>query len=341
MPDPFGLFVNRVNELMNFMELVHDDSATVSKTRYFHGEVGIGKTFLLDFLRNKLCYFQDWNFLKNKAQLAVGPELLRVLTREDFDKGSPKKLPVAYLDFSSAPSSTLTPQSTLPALLSLQHQLAEDGLRFPHFVYASMLFLVRNGEAGKELWNKGLPNDEMNLAQQTLSAISGEEVPFANLARAMIKVTEKIFGAKIGEKLRERKMDPDELKGLHSLDSRKPSLIEDELPRLFAKDLRHALTNSAHLRVLLFFDSHDAFWGVGEREISEYLFHARDEWFRRLLIHLKPEKKILVLIAGEEPPAWDQALLHPIPKADVELVPVGGIAEQDAHSYLSAAGVDS
>lgn len=57
-----------------------------------------------------------------------------------------------------------------------------------------------------------------------------------------------------------------------------------ELPRFFAEDLNLAMTmEGAPARVLLFFDTHEAFWGQ-QRDLANEIYFERDDRFRRMLV---------------------------------------------------------
>jgi hypothetical protein len=122
-----------------------------------------------------------------------------------------------------------------------------------------------------------------------------------------------------------------------------PDLIE-QMPRLFAADLRAALGEKArHERVVLLFDTHEAFFGEAIAD-PQALLHAdllmRDEWLRSLLGHLPLEAGVVAVVAGRTRPPWASAAVVAIPDAFVDARPVGSLAAVDALAYLEKSGVE-
>ena len=87
-----------------------------------------------------------------------------------------------------------------------------------------------------------------------------------------------------------------------------------ELPALLASDLscsvRHELGPA---RIVLLFDSHDAFWRPTEGAVSSSYFHLHDAWLRRLLAELDRGAGITAVVSGRTKPLWSRAVDAPIP----------------------------
>jgi tetratricopeptide (TPR) repeat protein len=116
--------------------------------------------------------------------------------------------------------------------------------------------------------------------------------------------------------------------------------LPNKLPELFADDLNEAMKlPNAPRRLVLFFDTHEAFWG-GHRDRRGDQYYARDEWFRRLLNKLDYKAGIIAVVAGRELPHWaDKGVPIPISPDRINPHRVGHLAPADALHYLERAGV--
>ncbi len=81
-----------------------------------------------------------------------------------------------------------------------------------------------------------------------------------------------------------------------------------------------------HRRVVLLFDTHEAFFGEAIADPGT-LLHAdylmRDEWLRSLLGHLPLEAGVVAVVAGRTRPPWASAPVAAIPDAFVDCVAGG------------------
>ena len=101
-------------------------------------------------------------------------------------------------------------------------------------------------------------------------------------------------------------MDAEEILSL----APEPDLIQ-QMPRLFAADMAGAVGETGrHQRVVLLFDTHEAFFGEAIADPAA-LVHAdflmRDEWLRGLLGHLPLDAGVVAVVAGRTRPAWAHA----------------------------------
>jgi hypothetical protein len=122
-----------------------------------------------------------------------------------------------------------------------------------------------------------------------------------------------------------------------------PDLIQ-QMPRLFAVDLRHAVgEQDRYGRVVLLFDTHEAFFGEAVAD-PQALVHAdylmRDEWLRSLLGHLPLEDGVVAVVAGRIRPPWGNAPTAAIPDEFIDAWPVGHLGAAEAVAYLEKAGVE-
>jgi ADP-ribosylglycohydrolase len=124
--------------------------------------------------------------------------------------------------------------------------------------------------------------------------------------------------------------------------SAEPELLE-ALPRYFAEDLNAAAATESVPRIVLFFDTHEAFWGEHLVPTDHTLSAgalARDEWLRTLLTSLDLPRGIVPVVAGRQPPQWSRASRAGIADEHVQTVPIGPLSPSDADWYLEAAGID-
>jgi tetratricopeptide (TPR) repeat protein len=107
------------------------------------------------------------------------------------------------------------------------------------------------------------------------------------------------------------------------------------LPALFAEDLSAAMgLEHAPPRAVLFFDTHEAFWGQ-EHLDSDELFFQRDEWLRRLLLPLVQHPAgVIAVVAGRNVPRWPEASRWTIDGATIELYALDGLSDEDARAFL-------
>jgi len=96
-----------------------------------------------------------------------------------------------------------------------------------------------------------------------------------------------------------RKIDEEHVREMQRMDPETD--LYPLLPDLFAEDLNASMAlEGAPERVVLFFDSHEAFWYVSDRRFSDEKYFIKDEWLRRLLCALDLRKGIVVVVAGRE-----------------------------------------
>jgi tetratricopeptide (TPR) repeat protein len=112
---------------------------------------------------------------------------------------------------------------------------------------------------------------------------------------------------------------------------------------LLARDLNEAMDQpGAPERIVLFFDTHEAFWGEA-RSLPNETYFLRDEWLRKLLLNLHLAKGIVAVVAGREPPRWAEAgRVKPriaIPQQYLCTKRVGNLTREHALAYLQQEAV--
>lgn len=330
--------LGRDHDIVTFLEDVHNRLDTSQNIRFVSGIQGIGKSFLLDFLRRNLAFWQDWEYIKG---LDDAKRKNFVPSHVDIEQGLVPRLPTAFLDFTDPPKGIDIPQDPIHALLSLVRQYSAFGLEFHYFSFGALLYLTRRGDLGDDAWKTGFPHDEFGLAIELLRSIQAGEIPGTGLLRAGIKIWEKVWGSNIGKKWYKRGLDSEVVSALFRLDPQRPLEVLKELPSLFAKDLQRNLAKpNPPNRILLFLDAHEALWaGPNTRAASRYDLFSRDEWLRRLLRELSTQPRILVVVTGDSPPLWHEATTLSIARNELENTSLNGFEGSTAKDFLKGYNV--
>jgi hypothetical protein len=136
-----------------------------------------------------------------------------------------------------------------------------------------------------------------------------KEVPGAGLAKAVFCLFHERLRDKFTLYMSARKIDEEQVQEIMSMDPE--SDLYGLFPALFAEDLNASMTlQGAPQRVVLFFDTHEAFWEVSERRFSDEKYLLGDEWLRRLLSTLELSRGIIAVVAGREEPRWAEVERH-------------------------------
>jgi tetratricopeptide (TPR) repeat protein len=323
------LFTDRKEAAHRFASYLNDEPPKES-VLFFYGDGGNGKSLLLRFLRESCCKRlrpEDWDRIKNLPEDEFLPEL-----QSTSQVGS---LPVAALDFVH-----LDDRRPFEALLKLHRNLASThSMRFPVFDFACVWYLKQTKRLDKEQLKDLFPSEEMDfvfeIADACLSSFKG------SLVKAVLALFNKHLATGIREDftlwMHKRKLTEKQLDEIQNWDP-EVDLVR-HLPEFFAADLNAAFSPGVPpKRIVLFFDTHEAFWGQ-ECDLSDALFFERDEWLRRLLLDLEFAKGIVVVAAGRDVPRWPEAREFAIPSEFLDLQMVWHLSERHALQYLDLAGV--
>jgi len=322
-------------EIKRFVKCLNDPSS--ERLLFFYGQAGTGKSSLLRFLLKYCCKKYDqaeW------ATLSKLPDEEFVAQVQLADSGEP--ILAALIDFGMPSRGYDRPVDSFYGLLMLRRAFA--ALSFPRFDFAFVWYLHKTKSLTDEQLNKLFPAENMH----SLSAIA--EIlrvgSFDFLTQTLLNPLSSEFGNRIKAYAQQRKLDASTLEAIKQM-TPESGLIND-LPRLFAEDLKLALEASGAAEgVALFFDTHEAFWGAHERELSEPLFSQRDEWLRRLLTELEingsekataEEKRIVSVVAGSEIPRWTTANKVKLPVEKFTHL-VDYLSEIEAARYLERSGI--
>jgi len=323
-------FTNRHQFTKQFAEYLND-SPPPTKILFFHGDGGNGKSLLLKFLREKYCkQFLPtiWQQLKTQSH----DELTTAI--EKVEQYTP--IPTALLDFGHNEQS----RDHFYSLLMLRRHLGiaakklKYKFKFPHYDFACVWYLHQSGKSKEEIKTL-FPPEEMELIGVIMDALA--QSFWANLIRSIISTLTKYSGLHLGLAWQQLGLDKHWVEQIKAMNPDK-ALI-NQLPHWFAQDLNAIMqTDNAPSRIVLFFDTHDAFWGH-EHNLPQESFFYRDEWLRQLLSDLELSTGIMVVIAGREEPRWANSPKFMISQEKIETQLVWPLSEADALIYLQNADI--
>jgi tetratricopeptide (TPR) repeat protein len=331
------LFTDRYSFTRLLAERINEDPAS-EKVLFFQGAGGNGKSLLLRYLQAKMCKrltVEHWQQLKTQPDDVLAERLAKL--------GPTGHLPVptALLDFGVTPPRVEDqPRNPFYGLLGLRRRLAEsaDGmggqkwrLRFPLYDFACIWYLHCKGKSPEEIKSLLPVAEAMGVVTTVVDALTGN--PAGALGKAVFDLFAKGAGEKSTLYLSRRRLRPENWDAIQRLDVDKELI--DQLPVFFAADLNAAIASpQAPKRVVLFFDTHEAFWGE-QRDRANYFF--QDEWLRVLLVELDLNKGIVVVVSGREVPRWPEVWDEKntsISDEYLQIEQIGNLAVVDARAYL-------
>jgi tetratricopeptide (TPR) repeat protein len=335
-------FCDRNAIIKAFVSCLNEDPSS-EKILFLHGDGGNGKSLLLKYLREFCAKRFDKNYWG----------LLKAFPDEDFAKTvkdtveNIKLLPCGDLDF-SATQGKIQPQNVVYALSALRSQLIKYKLRFPTFEYVIFWYLLKTNKLSAEGLQSILPTEEIDLGTEVVNYFSQKSS--AGIAKAAVNlfgkyVLDRNLKAKVAQFWHKRGVSQEDIAEIESLNDENQILLS--LPRFFANDLNAAiLKNGAPPRVILFFDSHEAFWGDLRESSEGTQYFEKDAWLRQLLTLLDYSAGIVAIVAGRELPRWGDKnelgafLCNPhIPEEFLECHYVGNLSPGDAEEVLRKANI--
>ncbi|HYO91952.1 MAG TPA: hypothetical protein VEQ40_09960, partial [Pyrinomonadaceae bacterium] len=225
-------------------------------------------------------------------------------------------------------------QDATTALLNIRRELSSHGFRFPLFDFACIWYLHKARDLPGEQIKQFFPAQDLVVG--VIDALTKSSV--ASLVKAVINLKADKLNTLYTVFKYKRALDEEQLEMIERMNVKRDLL--DKLPEFFAADLNAAMkAEGSPGRVVLFFDTHEAFWGAKERDLTNDRFFYRDEWLRALLISLELSDGIVTVVAGRERPKWPQAALFPIPEKFLKFWLVGHLSNHDAATYLTRAGI--
>jgi len=333
------LFTGRYELTRLFAEYLNSERP-FEKLLFFYGDGGNGKSLLLRFLRTKCCkrLRQDrWQQIISQPDA----EVIDFITKFS-DKGEFVQVVSVLHDFGQQPRGDDQPQDPFYGLLMLRRNLANAAkslgyrLRFPLYDFACVWYLHQQGKLTRERIREIFPQEELELLNELVELISG--LPGVGLAKAVLGIFSRCLSQGFTVLQRKWLLNEEEVDAIQAMEPN--SELIDELPRLFAADLNEAMKQAeAPPRIVLFFDTHEAFWGQ-ERHLTGQMRFQRDEWLRYLLGEVELSAGIVAVITGREEPRWHEATRFSIPKEFIETKLVWHLPTADAEVYLRRAGIE-
>ena len=249
-------------------------------------------------------------------------------------------VPTALLDF--APGANRRDSDPFYGLVRIREELAASTagtpyrLRFPLHTYGCFLYLHQTNRLSEV--DSLFPFEEAGLIKDFVELF--QPLPGVGIGLSALGLVNKYSGDRLTHYKRRFGLDEAEVQRLQGMDAEAELILE--LPRLLAQDLNVAMAADrpdTPERIVLFFDTHEAFYGA-ERDHAKNFF--RDGWLRRLLRRLDTEAGIVVVVSGRDKPRWAEAGTHElntqIPAEYVCLKSVDDLAESDAEIFLDAGG---
>jgi tetratricopeptide (TPR) repeat protein len=349
-PNARELFVNREELIRHFAAYLNEDPP--KKTiLWFTGEGGIGKSLLLDRLRDRYCSRLKPRDTHSPIRLDDPWRKLMRLEPKDFvrelEAAPVEPVPHAYLDFAPGP------RDAFAVLQRLRTQLQETGsgrIQTPLFQYAAIHYVSHHLKRLNEEWCRNLfPEAHADLGAAIIDQLQGGawllgliasplgvSVPGGLAAGAILKGMWGVTAAHLKQTatrwMAKRNLAKEDLEKIQRL---KEGELLEFLPVLFARDLNASMRqDGGPPRLVLLFDSHDKFWGSLRTTLSDYDVQSADAWLRTLIEHLEPESGIVVAISGQELPRWK------LPSRPFDRQQVEYLGASDAGEYLGRAEVE-
>ena len=336
------LFTNREGLVRIFATYINDDPSP-EKILFFHGDGGNGKSLLLKFLLTKCCkrFRSDiWQEeLKPKTDVEVAEYITQKADDWDFTE-----VPAVLHDFGLRLPGEEQPQDLFYGLLMLRRNISSKAqeldycLRFPLFDFACVWYLKQKGKLSAEKLKELFPQEEIDFLVEIGNALS--DTSWGAIGKAVLSLFSKHLGEKFLLFLQQRGLKQEDVQAIQEMDVDRELIFE--LPQLLAQDLNAAMYQSnAPERIVLVFDTHEAFWGVEERGVLQgERYFAEDEWLRHFLTELELSSGIVTVVAGRELPKWDKSYKFPIPQHCLDAQSVYHLSPTDANKYLQLAGVE-
>jgi hypothetical protein len=347
-------FTDRHELTLRFAEYLNDDELDPHKILFFYGDGGNGKSLLLKFLLENCCKrfpLETWTELKTKTHPEI-VEFIKTITDWESDF---QFVPATLLDFESPARSSRPeqPQDNFDGLLILHNQLITNAVRlgyklsFPLYQFACILYLQKKGKLTNESVNRLFPSPELFasklavfLIKKLPNALAAHILPgfLASLTSSSWNIITQDLGGDLSLYLQGRGLQKKDFQRITELDPDTELIVA--LPNFFAEDLKVAMQREgAPEKLVLFFDTHEAFWGEGRNQGSARFF-KQDEWLRCLLSQLLELPQIVIVIAGREIPQWHRASYCSITADKLECRQVFNFQVTDALDYLQRVGIE-
>ncbi|GEM_PF-3200566 len=331
-----ALFQGRVAAQARFVRRLHRPDPR-SRVLFFHGDGGQGKSLLLRHLAARCCRHlneaPDWAAIATLGDQAL---LAAFDAASRHQRGA--EVPSALIDFAASSHGEYNPQEATSALAHLRRELGRQGLRFPLFDFAMVLLLHKTRGLDAARVRELFGSQPSRVAAGLLEDPAALRIP-AHAAARLLELVAAELELDAAQWLDSRQLSSHRIERIARLDAVRD--LPAELVQLFADDLVAELSRDGapHRRVVLFFDTHEAFWGTADRADPARAADIKDEWLRRLLRALRPEAGTVAVVTGRVPPRWARAADATIGRDEIDLQPVGNLNGDEAARYLAQAGI--
>ncbi len=326
------LFTNRHKSIRLFCEYLNDEPAK-GKVLFFHGDGGNGKTWLLNNLRENYCkrlITSRWEIVKelpdDDPEEYFEPNIKD--TKEFF------VVPNALLDFADRAALNHNPKDYYLGLLQMRRELAKYNIKFPTFDYAIVWYLASKGELTADKLKSLLPSEALDIIGEVFS-VAGESW-FGTALKVVVSLIDRDAKEKFTLYRQKLGLDKETVQQIQALDLDRE--FQKFLPKYFAKDLNSAVSKLDSKRIVLFFDTHEAFWGE-QRQEPNAAFYQADEWIRILIRCSDVEKGIIFVFSGRYQPLWAKAEVAPISEDYIDLLRIGFLNRTYGTRYLQLGGI--
>src|SRR5215472_5285760 len=327
-----SLFADREDLTRHFLRKVNEDDPD-PRILFLHGMGGNGKSLLLRYLQARCCV----RFEPAVWRSVSGDPISGIWELHEGGKG--KEVANALIDFGARPIGQQRPLEALPGLFILKRQLAENGIKTPRFDFAAVNYLQKSGLAYQQVLPDLFPATELDLAVSIADFLSG--LPLVSAGRAVLKIFEERTHDALARWKMAKAVEKQHVARI--IEAPADPVLADLLPYYFAADLNSALTRGgAGSRIVLFCDTHEAFWGEDAFPTAGMISLAalaRDKWLRILLGNLDLDRGVMVVVASRKPPRWSRAEEAAIPDECVDLHHIAGLTAADARWYLEHVGI--
>jgi len=313
------------------LNLKTPESPTDPRVVYFHGPNGIGKSALMQHLRNVIC---PSVYERARAASADPRPWLTRQARQGSNRMNAKQVAFAYLDFEHDGNGVECPMIGAVGLYAIARQLAKFNVVCPLFTVACFAHFKAWARATDKRDFALLRTEELKAINAIWEAGGGNDVPGAKMVLALLDLLKK-HGNRVLDKVTEQ---DDLKKRIESISQMDPAgELARHLPDLLAEDLNRAVGHElGPARIVLLFDSHDAFWRSNDLPSRSNYYHLHDEWLRRLLRRLDRSTWITAVVAGRRKPLWSVSPRYPIADTELQSHEIQGLnAAQGEHLLLT------
>lgn len=285
------VFEGRAAEVDRFkamVNLIRPKSSTDPRVLYFHGPNGIGKSTLMRHLRDAVLPTMYSEARGSSSD--TGPWNERH-AQQAPNRTDATQVALAYLDFKHDGNSIECPKIGAVGLYAIARQLAKFNVGCPLFTVACFAHFKAWARASDKRDFALLRTEELKALNEAWEASGADSIPGSKFAIAVLDLLRRhanwLFDKATGDELAERAKELGKLNPASELAAMLPALLAEDLNRAVHHDLGPA-------RIVLLFDSHDAFWSRTDSPEAAGHFHLQDRWLRQLLVDLAKGDRITV-----------------------------------------------